>query len=173
MTDTLVYGRPRDDDREGAMDLDEMLTQSTAELEAAEADLHAAQQRVDELRTIQEGIRLAKSRYGQTVTNQQGGPRPAAGQTGLANTKTTSNPTRRRRRSAKRTQPQASQSEQCLQLLTEFNRSATNAEVREELANRGYVYDPEQIRAAFAYLLRKQKVMRVAPGEWALALPTQ
>jgi len=49
------------------MDPEQMLTRATVELEAAEAELRVAQQRVEELRTIQQGIQLAIQRYGHAV----------------------------------------------------------------------------------------------------------
>ena len=151
------------------MDLDDMLTQSTAELESAEADLQAAQQRVDELRTIQEGIRLAKNRYGHVQATTEDETAPPTATATVTSTKTPVSPARRpRRRSAKRGHPQVSQSDLCLGLLGELGRPASSAEVRAQLAEQGHTYDPEQIRAAFAYLLRKEKVVRVEAGVWAL-----
>lgn len=152
------------------MDLDEMLMKSTAELESAEADLLAAQQRVDELRTIQEGIRLAKNRYGEAQPAPQNqSERLAAAETGLSNSKPGAGTSRRRRgRPARRGHPQVSQSEICLKLLADLARPVSSAEVRELLVEQGHAYDAEQIRSAFAYLFRKGKVVRVEPGVWEL-----
>jgi hypothetical protein len=46
------------------VDLEELLARATAELQTAEAEYQAAQKRVDELRTMQDGMRLAMKRYG-------------------------------------------------------------------------------------------------------------
>jgi hypothetical protein len=151
------------------MDLDDMLTQSTAELESAEADLQAAQQRVDELRTIQEGIRLAKNRYGQAQASTQGQTAPPAGTTPAASPKTAGSQARRpRRRSPKRGHSPVNQSDLCLALLAELGRPVSSTEARNRLAEQGHTYDAEQIRGAFAYLLRKDKIVRVEAGVWAL-----
>ncbi len=152
------------------MDLDEMLMKSTTELESAEADLLAAQRRVDELRTIQEGIRLAKNRYGEAQPAPQDQSEPlAAAQAGLSNPKSGGGASRRRRgRPAKRGHPQVSQSDLCLKLLADLARPVSSGEVRERLVQKGHAYDAEQIRSAFAYLFRKGKVVRVEPGVWEL-----
>ena len=47
---------------------DEMIHRSTADLTEAEAQLRALQGRVEELRTIREGLMLARQRYGRART---------------------------------------------------------------------------------------------------------
>jgi hypothetical protein len=151
------------------MDLDDMLAQSTVELESAEADLQAAQQRVEELRTIQEGIRLAKNRYGQAQAATQGQAATLTGTVPSASPKAAGSPARRpRRRPAKRGHSQVNQSDLCLALLAELGRPVSSTEARERLGAQGHIYDAEQIRGAFAYLLRKEKIVRVEAGVWAL-----
>jgi hypothetical protein len=153
----------------GLMDLDDMLAQSTVELESAEADLQAAQQRVEELRTIQEGIRLAKNRYGQAQAATQGQAATLTGTVPSASPKAAGSPARRpRRRPAKRGHSQVNQSDLCLALLAELGRPVSSTEARERLGAQGHIYDAEQIRGAFAYLLRKEKIVRVEAGVWAL-----
>jgi hypothetical protein len=141
------------------MNLEDLLKQSAEELATAEADLQAAQQKVDELRTIHEGMRLAQQRYGQQI---QAVP---ASQTRTA--KASSNAGRRpRRKTTKRSQP--SLSDKCYQVLVDDKRPASSAEVREILEGQGYVLDAEQVRSAFAYLLRRERVVRVETGVWDL-----
>jgi hypothetical protein len=152
----------------GVMNLDEMLTRNTADLEAAEAELRTVQQRVDELRTINEGMRLALERYGQAPTTDpaQAGSRDQ-GRTSTA--KAAAGAARRpRRKPTRRSHPQVSQSELCLGVLREVGRPISSAEVRDHLADQGHDFDAEQIRAAFAYLLRKERVVRVEAGVWSL-----
>lgn len=145
------------------MDLDQMLEQSTAELESAEAELQAVQARVDELRTMREGIRLARDRFGQSQTGRHDQAADSA-----TRSRTKSAARRPRRRSTKRQQPQTSQTELCLQILADLGRPVTSNEVRQLLADQGQIFDAAQIRATFSYLLTKDKVVRIAPGTWAL-----
>jgi hypothetical protein len=150
------------------MDLDDMLSRADNELAAAEAELEAAQQRVAELRTIQQGVRLALQRYGRgsTVVHV-----PAAEQTTPgddATAKATSRTPQGIRQAGSHPKSEVNQSDLCIETLQEFARPASSAEVRERLRQRGHEYDPEQIRATFAYLLRKERVVRVSPGVWAL-----
>jgi hypothetical protein len=177
------------------MDLEEMLARATAELEAAEAEYRAAQQRLDDLRTMREGMRLAMERYGpatpenansgaaagQPVNGTAQGSEPTAGanvkQTAhgqahgvLAAPKRTAASTRRpKRRTARRQKPAANQTDICIAALAEFGRAASNAEIRERLSEQGHNFDAEQVRSAFSYLMRRERVVRVQPGVWALA----
>src|SRR5260370_33173350 len=113
----------------GVMNLDEMLTRNTAELEAAEAELHAVQQRVDELRTINEGMRLALERYGRASTTEQAQAAPR--DQGASRAKTAASSTRRpRRKSTKRSQPQEGQRQLCLGALARYGEPASSAEAR-------------------------------------------
>lgn len=143
------------------MNLDEWMTQCTADLAEAEAKLQAAQARVTELRTIQEGIQLAKQRYGHedqadpSVTQS----RPA---------KSVSNRGRPvRRKSARR--PLRGHSDLCLNLVTETASRQIDLDAAcEALAEQGYELDREQVRNGFGYLLRTGQVVRVDPGVYAL-----
>jgi hypothetical protein len=145
--------------------LDEWLKQSTEELAVAEADLQAAQQRVTELRTIQDGIRLAQQRYG-----QQDLAEPAASESRPA--KAASNAGRRtRRKTASKTakRPHTGHSTLCYDTLVELGGRTSTTEVTKVLLERGYDIDSEQVRNSFAYLVRKGQVERVEAGVWSLA----
>lgn len=150
------------------MTLDEMLARNTAELQAAETELQVVQQRVDELRTINEGMRLAMERYGQASPTEPTATAPRE-QGRTSTSKATTTPNRRtRRKPTKRAQPQASQSELCLGVLAEVGKPISSMDVRDHLERQGHNLDAEQVRAAFAYLLRKDRVVRVEAGVWAL-----
>ena len=148
------------------MDLDDMLRRADAELAAAETELQAAQQRVTELRTIQQGVRLALQRYGRGSTVVPAAERATPGEDAAA--MATSKTPQSIREAGSHRRSEVNQSDLCIETLEEFARPASSADVRERLRQRGHEYDPEQIRATFAYLLRKERVVRVSPGVWAL-----
>jgi hypothetical protein len=193
------------------VNLEEMLAKATAELEVAEADYLAAQQRLNDLRTMQDGLRLAQERYGATpdeAPNREQAPAEAANAAGPAiepapamtgdaassvpsvpkpapaadaqlpggagdegSRSRTSGRTGRgsKRRPAKRRPPQVSQTELAAKILREApDRTGSNAHIRGRMAELGHSFDAEQVRAALAYLKRRERVVSVAPGVWQL-----
>ncbi len=157
------------------MDLEEMLGRATAELESAEAELRATQQRVEELRTIQQGVQLAIQRYGHTVTLPtpplaEAAPVPNSDgdDAGVANDPSTSS---RLQLTVIPAKPDVTHSDLCMEALREFGRPASSTEIRERLKQRGHQFNAEQTRGTMAYLLRKQRVIRTAPGVWVLRGP--
>jgi hypothetical protein len=169
--------------REDIVDLEKMVAQATTDLEAAEAQLHAAQQRVEELRTIRDGLRLGMERYGSAELGSADVHGTATyGVTGASSTVTagstrvtvTSARRRRpakRRPAARRPNPEVSQTELCITALKDFAKPASTTEIRERLNEGGHQYDAEQIRSALAYLLRRERVVRLGsgvPGVWTL-----
>ena len=154
------------------MDLEDMLSRVTAELDAAEAELVAATKRREELRTIQQGIKLAMARYGGAVAT----PTPSAGDTtppsgsdgGGANVLHDTAPASHVHAAVNHVKSERNQSDRCVETLREIGRPASTVEVRERLRQRGYEYDAEQIRSTLHYLRRKERVIRTAPGVWAV-----
>ncbi len=143
------------------MNLEEWLTQSAADLAEAETELEAAQQKVDELRTMHEGLLLAKQRYGQ---EDQAAPQVPQGRT----SRTPSGTGRKTKRKTVR-RPQRGHSDLCYQvLLDSASREFSSVDAREVLAEQGHELDAEQVRNGFAYLVRKGLVDRVDNGLWAL-----
>jgi hypothetical protein len=51
-------------------------------------------------------------------------------------------------------------------MLTQLDRPASSTEIRAHLEAEGHSLTAEQVRAAFAYLLRKGEVVRVEAGVW-------
>jgi hypothetical protein len=141
------------------MNLDEWMAQCTADLAKAEADLVKAQQKVEELRTIQEGVRLAQQRYGQPEQT----PPPSPGRTSRA-------AGQRTRRKPKRVH--TGYSTLCYDTLVELGGQSSTAKIHEVLTERGHDIDTEQVRNSFAYLVRKGQVTRVENGVWSLEPPT-
>ena len=154
------------------MDLEQMLTRATAELESAEVELQAAQQRVEELRTIQQGIQLAIQRYGHTVAQ----PAPTVADAAVVSNpgddgaRATNDPSMSSRvpETVVHARSDWRHSDLCLEALREFGRPASSTEIRERLSQRGHQFTAEQTRGTMAYLLRKQRVVRTAPGVWTL-----
>jgi hypothetical protein len=156
--------RERDKTGGSHVNIDEWLVQSAAELAEAEADLHAAELRVAELRTIREGIQLAQQRYGQedrsASSAAQSRPTKAASGGGRKTT--------RRKTPAKRA-PQRGHSDLCYKVLTATTeKQLDQATAREMLAEQGHELDAEQVRNGFAYLVRKGQAIRVETGVYAL-----
>jgi hypothetical protein len=153
-----------------AVDFEEMFTRATAELDVAETKLQAAQQRVEELRTIRDGMRLAMERYGPAKPSPPGQDEPEGTKGASTGTKVTAGTKRRtvRRRQTGRPAPEVSQTDLCIVTLTEFGRPTSTTEIRDRLLENGHSYNPEQIRSALAYLLRQNRVERVTNGVWAL-----
>ena len=155
------------------MDPEQMLSRATAELEAAEAELRAAQQRVEELRTIQQGIQLAIQRYGHAVTlptPTQGdtAPVPSSGGDGgqaAIYAPSSSSPVPS---TIIHSTVVVTHSDLCMETLKEFGRPTSSTEIRERLRQRGHEFNAEQTRGTMAYLHRKQRVTRTAPGVWVL-----
>jgi hypothetical protein len=144
------------------MNLDEWLAQCTTDLAEAETALQAAQQRVTELRTIQEGIQLAKERYGHEDQTT-----PLAGQS--RSPKATSSGGRKTRRKAPARRPQRGHSDLCMKvLMATSDKQIASTTAREVLAEQGHELDAEQVRNGFAYLVRKGLVIREEAGLWAL-----
>jgi len=129
------------------VDTETIIGQVDIDLEAAEAQLRAAQDRVQELRTIREGLRLAAQRYGQVQIPAQpvdsGAPDADGALTSI------------------------SQTDRCYNVLAKIGRRATTQEIREK-ANEtpGHDLGHEQVRNALGYLLRKKRIKRIAPGLW-------
>jgi hypothetical protein len=130
------------------VDTETIIRQVGIDLEAAEAQLGAAQDRVQELRTIREGLRLAAQRYGQVQTPVQ----PVDSGAPDADDALTS----------------ISQTDLCYDVLVvKIGRRAATQEIREK-ANEtpGRDLSHEQVRNALGYLLRKKRIKRIAPGLW-------
>jgi hypothetical protein len=131
------------------VDVNEIMRRVDEDLAAAEAQLRAAQGRVDELATVRDGLRLAVQRYGSVESN---------------------GPWQRLTESVERgtTRPfsEITQMEACLRILTELGRPATTQEVLDKLRSHGRPENYEQVRGALAYLLRKKRIKRVGPGLW-------
>ncbi len=129
-----------------ALDTDKIIRQVDLDLEAAESQLRAAQDRVQELRTIRDGLRLAAQRYGSVQIHVQAvySDDPDAGH------------------------PSGdSQSDHCFDVLAKIGRRATTQEIREKVNEAsGKTYSHEQIRSALGYLLRKKRIKRAGPGLW-------
>ncbi len=154
------------------MDPEQMLTRATVELEAAEAELRVAQQRVEELRTIQQGIQLAIQRYGHavalptpTLEDTAHVPSPGGDSGEAVYDPSTSS---RVPETMIHVKSDVTHSDLCIATLREFGRPARSTEIRERLRQRGKEFDADQTRGTMAYLLRKKRVVRTAPGVWAL-----
>ena len=154
------------------LDLEQMLSQADAELESAESELQAVQQRVEEIRAIKRGVQLAMQRYGGGVTGSSPSTGDAATQASTANgddflrTSPQSTPTGHSIASLIR--PDTPHGDMCIEILRELKRPASSLEVRDHLVERGHGLDIEQVRNAFQYMLRRRRVVRTKPGVWAL-----
>jgi hypothetical protein len=152
------------------MDPEEMLSRATAELESAETELRAAQQRVEELRTIKQGIQLAMQRYGHAVTL----PTPSLGNdasvpgSGGGGVLYDSSTASRLHETTNHAKSVVTQSDLLVETLKESGRPTTSMEIRQRLRQRGHELTAEQTRGGLAYLLRKERVVRTAMGVWAL-----
>jgi hypothetical protein len=129
------------------VDVESILKKVEEDLQAAEAQLRAAQGRVDELRNVRDGLRLAVERYGQ--------PALFPGDHG---------------RDAVRTiideWVAMSQSEATLAALRDIGRPATTREVYERMAGAGRPENHEQVRSALNYLKRREVARRIDRGLW-------
>lgn len=134
------------------MELEESLTLLCADLEAAEAELRAAQGRVTELSAARAGLEFTMRRYGKAPV----GVRPTAATASPVNA---GQPV---------TEP-PSQADLCMEALRDFGRPASTQEIREKLDSAGHAYAYEQVRGALGYLhRRKKKIERVGSNLWKL-----
>lgn len=155
------------------MDMRAALARATAELASAENDLHLAQERVDRLRTIQAGLELAVETYEHPLADHgaavdQLNVRVEPTQTGQEparqNLPGISAPSKRG--------PKPSHTDLAFAALKALQRPAATHEVRERDGAAGYPLSQNQVRNALTWLLRSGRVIRVAPGTWAIAEET-
>jgi hypothetical protein len=152
------------------LDLEQMLSRADAELESAESELQAIQQRLEELRAIKRGVKLAMQRYGSDITGSSPPMRDA--------NQATTNGDEAPRSScesipagglaAPLLSPDAPHGDLCIEVLRVLKRPASSLQVRDHLMQRGRELDAEQVRNAFQYMLKRGRVVRTEPGVWAL-----
>lgn len=155
------------------MDLSQIRRTAAANLESAEAELEALQQRVEELRIVVQGLDLAEKLYsdpGVVPPTSDGNKRPDLQIRDRSSAQATSyaievKPAAELGIQVKTEIPQ---SDLCLAALKDFDQPVSSAQIRERLNHQGYEFNAEQIRGAMAYLLRKDRVVRTSPGMWAV-----
>jgi hypothetical protein len=140
------------------MDLDQMIKMAAAELEEAEAQFHAAQERVKQLETIRDGLSYAKERYGRQLVEPRPGPGVDGDGDGGGDGRIGAS------RGSK------SVGDLVLDTLAAFGRPASTQEIFDRLTAEGHpLRDKEQVRSAAGYLSRrKKKIARSAsnPNLW-------
>lgn len=152
------------------MDMRAALARATAELTRAEADLRSAQERVDRLRTIRAGLELAVEAYEKPMVDAAASADDL--RVRVDSEQVTERPVRRDLPgipppSSRRKPP--SFTDLSIASLTDLGRPALTREISDRSIAAGYSKaKPEQTRNALTWLLSKGRVMRVAPGTWAL-----
>lgn len=134
------------------VEVEEIIRRADADLEEAEAQLRAAMGRVNELRTIRDGLRYALQRYGTlrgTAVSESVAEAQAIGPGDQAIGHL-----------------EGSQTDQVFETLAAFGRPAKTQEVFEKLQAAGAGYTFEQVRNALGYLVRKKKIKRVGRALW-------
>jgi hypothetical protein len=152
------------------MDLEEALQRASVELEEAEAQLRATEARVKELQTIRDGLRFALARYGKRLVHDSDQI------VGREQEMVAGKPGQDAEMESPRVQgvPLASQVEGSSQAdrtfgaLRELGGKAATHEVRGKLVAAGYSYSQEQVRSALTYLMRMDRIKRIAPGMWEI-----
>jgi hypothetical protein len=140
------------------VDLDEMLKHASSDLERAESDFRAAQERVvaaqrhmDELRAMRDGALMLVERYGQAHVADTG-----AGVDELS--------VKREEAALPEVTEEVPQTERVMGLFREYGTSLTTKQVGEKLPD----LSPDQARSALGYLKRKGRIVRVGPATWRL-----
>jgi hypothetical protein len=158
-----------------AVDTRTALARAVAELDDAEAKLQVAQARVQELRTIRDGLQLAVERYDKPLTDtgaavdrlsvdkgqpqEAEAPRPAS--------PGTRNAARGKRR--KKGKAEARNTDLALAALKEHGSGPTSTrEVLDWTTAHGHTLRYDQVRGALSWLLETGRVERVAPATWML-----
>lgn len=161
------------------MDIRSTYARAVADLEKTEARLQEVQARVNELRAIRDGLKLALERYEKPLEDQGAAVEhlsvERAQADGTAPRRSTSRtPAKRKRRAKGKT---VRQTDLALAALKELGEPASTHAVLNSVNATGatgptgqpFTYD--QIRGALTWLLRQDKVERPAPATWAL--PTE
>lgn len=151
-----------------------VLARVTADLEVATAELQVAQEKVNRLRVIFEGLQLAVEEYETPPTAHQ-----------TTAQKQEDSPESSDRRDEELHRPSlpgipdgsgegeaVSQVDLAIAALTALRRPASTHEVQEKIAAAGYDRSHEQVRGALTWLLKTHRVVRVAPGTWTLPKTT-
>lgn len=149
------------------MDVRAALARAIAELAGAEAELRSAQERVDQLRTIRDGLELAVERY---VSDQDGvaareieraiRPSCAATAAGASENGSTASPLAQ--------SESGSPMEISYDALETLSGPASTDEVHSKAVESGHPLNREQVRNALTYLRKIGRIERVAPGTWVI-----
>jgi hypothetical protein len=152
------------------MDIKAVLARAAAELEEAEVQAAAIQARVQDLRAMRDGLQLAMDKYdpadGSISATSQVGEIAVAGDgedggvqlpLGIPTPDSVAG--------------ERSQSDLAMDVVSALARPTETVEVRNLLKAAGWNYSQEQVRSALTYLLRTERIIRVAPGTWALPKP--
>jgi len=165
------------------VDLDEMISRATAEIDEAEAQLRAAQARLGELVTIRDRLLRAEQRYAPGGTSPaMSAPPVAAAPAGTALPASLADASAlvlvpgqdgggAQEQEDTEAAQEIPQTDLCITALGEFTRPATALQIRDKLAEAGYELTRDQVRSALGYLLRKKRVARTKPGLWRLPRP--
>ena len=148
------------------MDVRTALARAVAELEGAEAELRSAQERVNQLRTIRDGLELAVERYVSDLDGVAGRETervvPSSDTGGAAGT-----PEHRTVSQAAQSEPE-SHTEISYDALKSLSGPQSTDEVHGRVVEHGHPLNREQVRNALTYLRKTGRIIRVAPGTWAI-----
>lgn len=152
------------------MDIKAALARAVAELEEAEAQAAAIQERVRELQAIRDGLQLAMDRYDpevgdRTVSSEIDGTTTASEAAAETRAPLPGIPR------ANSETGELSQSDLSFAVVTAVGRPVETTEVRNLLNDAGWTFTQEQVRSALTYLFRSERIIRVAQGTWALPKP--
>ncbi len=112
---------------------------------------------MDELRAMRDGAQRLRERYGRDSREAEPDPIPVAGS--LV-------PPERDEDAGEK-----SQTDLCLELMENVRVPLATDRATELLVAEGHALSSDQVRSAFQYLMKKGKIVRVAPKTWALPSP--
>jgi hypothetical protein len=148
------------------MDIKAALARAKAELDDAEAQFKAAQERMRKLEAVRDGLELAVDMY---ELDEAG----AEGQEDRDTTESTESGSVQLRRLPGIPDPPAvdgkpAQVDIAYAAVKERGEEIATTAVRVRAADAGYPLKYDQVRGALTWLEKQERIVRVAPGVWAL-----